>query len=236
MRTLPALAIIVAATAARADVGTLADATARSQAGDHAGAIRLYEQSYARDRDPALLAILGHEYTSVGRLRDALQRFCSYLVVSPTGDDAKAVLAQLEILRAQLSIEGNACAAGAALVAPGTVPAAPPAPGMSRHQLGVAAAAVGVVGLAAGVYFQTRINGIVDQIDNHDPAQPWSANAVDLEVHGHRYQAERDIAFGVGATALVAAGILYVTGREAHVQIAPVVARGGGGLAIGRGF
>jgi hypothetical protein len=237
---LGALAALVVATTARADVGALADAASRSHAGDHAGAIRIYEDVYARDHDPALLAILGHEYTSAGRLRDALQHFCTYLVVAPNGDDATVALAQLEILRAQLGVRGDACAAGAGLAAPGTVELAPspaPATGMSwREQVRIGALAAGVVGVAAGIYFDHRASATSDQISAHDPTTPWPDNIHQLEAAGKHYELERDVALGLGASALIAAGVLYVWGREERLSVTPIVSRGGGGLAIGHGF
>lgn len=237
MGTLGALAILVVATTASADVGALANAAARSHAGDHAGAIRIYEDVYARERDPALLVILGDEYQSAGRWRDALQRFCTYVAVAPDGEDATAALAQLEILRAELAIHGDACQAGAGLAAPGTVETRPSAVAPShRSSFAIGAAAIGLAGIAAGVYFQHEANATSDLIALHDPTTPWPANINAIEQRSQHYGLDRDVALGVAAGALVTAGVLAFTGRDEGMQVAPIVARGGGGLAIGGGF
>jgi hypothetical protein len=229
MRIAVAVAVAVVATTANADVGALSEAALRSHDGDHVGAIRIYEEEYRRDPDPALLAILGNEYTSAGQLREAVQRFCGYLAIAPNGDDVVTVLAQLELVRVELAIDGDACSAHATV---------PPLiiHGSRNRQLAIGAAAAGVAGIAAGLYFGHQASATADQISLHDPTQPWPSNVAEIERSGQRFELERDVFYGLGASALVAAGILYVTGREERVSVTPIMSHGGGGFALGHRF
>jgi tetratricopeptide (TPR) repeat protein len=234
MRIAVAVAVAVVASTANADVGALGEAALRSHDGDHAGAIRIYEEAYRSDPDPTLLAILGNEYVGAGRLSDALQRFCGYLAVAPNGDEVVTVLAQLELVRAQLAIDGDACSS--AVAPPHSVPPVTIIRASRNHQLAIGAAAAGVAGLAAGLYFGHQASAISDQISSHDPAQPWPSNVFEIERRGQRFELERDVFYGVGASALVAAGVLYLTGREERVSVTPIMANGGGGFALGHRF
>ena len=66
---------------------------------------------------------------------------------------------------------------------------------------------------------------------------PWSDDIQDVEERGMRAE-RRSIAFAaVGGAALVAAGVLWVTGRErSDTIIAPAVSASGGGVTLTRGF
>jgi hypothetical protein len=233
MRIVIAVAVAVVATTANADVGALGEAALRSHGGDHVGAIRIYEEAYRSDPDPALLAILGSEYTSAGQPREALQRFCGYLAVAPNGDDMVAVLAQLELVRAELAIDGDACSV---LAPPSTVPPRTIIHASRNRQLAIGAAAAGVAGIAAGLFFGHQASATTDQLSSHDPTQPWPSNVAEIERSGQRFELERDVFYGLGASALVAAGILYVTGREERVSVTPIMSHGGGGFALGHSF
>jgi hypothetical protein len=228
-----AVAVAVVATTANADVGALGEAALRSHEGDHVGAIRIYEEAYRSDPDPALLAILGNEYTSAGQLHEALQRFCGYLAVAPHGDEVVTVLAQLELVRAELAIVGDACSTFAP---PSTVPPITIIHASRNRQLAIGAAAVGVAGLAAGLYFGHQASVTADQLSLHDPTQPWPSNVAEIENRGQHFELERDVFYGLGASALVAAGILYVTGHEERVSVTPIMSHGGGGFALGHRF
>jgi hypothetical protein len=228
-----AVAVAVIASTAHADVGALGEAALRSHEGDHVGAIRIYEEAYRSDPDPALLAILGNEYTSAHQLRDALQRFCGYLADAPNGDDVVTVLAQLELVRAELRIDGDACSPFAP---PHSVPPLTIIHASRNRELAIGAAAAGVAGIAAGLYFGHQASANADRISMHDPLTPWPANIADIERRGQRFELERDVFYGLGASALVAAGILYLTGHEERVAVTPIMSNGGGGFALGHRF
>src|SRR5436190_24335864 len=80
MKTLTAVfAIVCAASVAHADrdrLDLLSEGAARSNAGDHAGAIALFEQAYYADLDPSMLPILATEYRRAGLQQDSMDYFC----------------------------------------------------------------------------------------------------------------------------------------------------------------
>src|SRR5438067_400038 len=92
MKRLGAVAVVFVWGQAAADpVDTLSEAAMRSQAGDHAGAIALYERAYHADFDVELLPILATEYRLAGRLDEAVQDYCAYLAIAPGGRSAANV-------------------------------------------------------------------------------------------------------------------------------------------------
>ena len=77
-------------------------AIARSQAGDHAGAIKLYNLAYALVPNSLLLSNIGAEYQQDGMYKDALDYFCKYLQEDPAGTNAPYARSQAKILGRQL--------------------------------------------------------------------------------------------------------------------------------------
>ena len=60
-------------------------AIAKSDAGDHQGAIDLYLEAYKLAPLHSLLSNVGTEYQKAGKNIDALRYFCMYLEKDPTG-------------------------------------------------------------------------------------------------------------------------------------------------------
>ena len=85
----------------RADL--LNEAQERSVAGDHEGAIDIYEHVYANESDLDLLVRIGSEYRAIGRPLEAVRYHCTYLTLAPVGTNAKfasdEVVAGLEVGR-----------------------------------------------------------------------------------------------------------------------------------------
>jgi len=77
-------------------------AIARSQAGDHAGAIKLYNLAFALVPNSLLLSNIGAEYQQDGMYKDALEYFCKYLQEDPSGTNAPYARSQAKILQRQL--------------------------------------------------------------------------------------------------------------------------------------
>ena len=125
------IALVVAALAAAASP-TLADskppserdrqiasdlvkkAIARSQAGDHAAAIKIYLQAYTLVPNSLLLSNIGAEFQQDGLYKEALDYFCKYLEQDPAGTNAPYARSQAKILQRQLgrkrSDGGDVCA------------------------------------------------------------------------------------------------------------------------------
>jgi tetratricopeptide (TPR) repeat protein len=91
-------------------------AIARSQAGDHAAAIKIYLQAYTLVPNSLLLSNIGAEFQQDGLYKEALDYFCKYLEQDPAGTNAPYARSQAKILQRQLgrkrSDGGDVCAAG----------------------------------------------------------------------------------------------------------------------------
>jgi tetratricopeptide (TPR) repeat protein len=227
----------------------LAQAAARSHAGDHTGAIELYERAYRQDASMDLLVTIGSEYRKAGKNDEAIQNFCAYLAVEPGGDQAVFAAGEVFSIEASLGrrMGGAACSPAEPMlppIAPPTVRQGPPTTNseLSQRELaGLATGAAGLFGLAAGVYFGVRANDISDQIVNHPANTPWPANIKDLEDAGERAETMQMV-FMIGGAVATGAGVyLTVTGRShrianERITVAPALLQQGGGLAVSGGF
>ncbi len=108
-----------------------------------------------------------------------------------------------------------------------------------RRKLALGVAGVGVVAVAIGATFglsaQTKQKDAQDLCP--DPQMPC-ANAVQataLTKAGHDKAVQANIAFGVGAAALIGAGVLWITGKPdetRRVTVVPHVTRDQSGIAV----
>lgn len=251
MKALTAVVVIaVAASTASAErdpAHLLAEAAARSNAGDHPAAIALYEQAYAQSADPELLPIIASEYRRAGALADAMEVFCDYLKAHPKAEQAPFAATQVIAIHAEL---GQTFPRGRICEPPAPVridfaprrPVRAPKPGMSNRELaGIATVAAGLAGLGASLYFNARARDISNDISAHDPATPWPADIRALEERGQRFEDRAKWLAIAGGAALVTGGILYFTGRsdrraEEKLLVAPTVSATGGGISLTRGF
>src|SRR3954454_20005455 len=91
-------------------------AIARSQAGDHSAAIKIYLQAYTLVPNSLLLSNIGAEVQQDGLDKEALDYFCKYLEQDPAGTNAPYVRSQAKVLQRQLgrkrSDGGDVCAMG----------------------------------------------------------------------------------------------------------------------------
>jgi tetratricopeptide (TPR) repeat protein len=77
-------------------------AIAKSEAGDHAGAIKLYNEAYLLAPNSLLLSNIGAQYQELGQWEDALEYFCRYLKEDPSGTNAPYARSQARIMQRQL--------------------------------------------------------------------------------------------------------------------------------------
>lgn len=234
------LALTASVANAQGDVDALAQAAADANAGRHAQAIARYEQVYAKSGDHELLPVLGVEYRRSGAQLEAVQHFCAYLTLVPTGEQAWFATNQVIAIRHELgeTIDAtNVCAPVAPRVDFRPLPKARKKSFSTRQRAAVASAVVGAASLGVAVYFNRQAASISDDIDGHPANVPWPDDIQDVEERGIRAE-RRSIAFAaVGGVALVAAGVLWVTGREkSDTIIAPTVSASGGGVTLSRGF
>lgn len=252
MKTLPAVVVVaLAASTAAAErdrLSVLAEAAARSNAGDHAGAIALYERAYLAEPDPELLPILASEYRRAGLVLDAKQFFCDYLAAQPKGAQAAFAASQVLAIHAELGepvVRGRICVRPAPVrvdFAPPRTPARARDRGLSKRELaGVATAVAGLASLGASLYYDARARDIASDITGHDPSTPWSDDIHALQDRGQRFEDRAQWFAIAGGAALVTAGVLYFTGRadrlgEQNLVIAPTASPTGGGISFSRGF
>jgi len=161
----------------KAEIERLAkQAIAKSQKGDHEGAIKDYLDAYAihPGTTTVLLSNVGHEYTVIKKPYDALEYFCLYLEKEPTGAAASYVLSEASGIWKELgNKEGEVCVKKSEPEPPkdppvdptkqvtGTAPIKQPSPpsssggsGMKMAGLGVAGA--GVLALGAGLFYGNK--------------------------------------------------------------------------------
>lgn len=77
-------------------------AIAKSEAGDHMGAIKLYNEAYTLAPNSLLLSNIGAQYQELGEWEDALEYFCRYLKEDPGGVNAAFARSQAKIVQRQL--------------------------------------------------------------------------------------------------------------------------------------
>src|SRR6188508_550676 len=105
MKTWIGLGIMLLATTASAErdrLDLMTEGAAKSNAGDHAGAIALYEQVYIQEADATLLPIIASEYRRAGSQIDAVHYFCEYLHREPKGAQAAFAASQVIAIRGEL--------------------------------------------------------------------------------------------------------------------------------------
>jgi hypothetical protein len=221
----------------------LAQAAAKSHAGDHLGAIELYERVYRQDASMDMLVMIGSEYKQAGKADEALQNYCAYLAIEPDGDQAVFAASQVASLETALGVNR---ADGAGVCTPSSVPSVPASPmlppiappavrmlppiappamrmlpptsssSLSQREIaGMVTGAAGLVGLATGIYYGVQSKDISDQIGNHSPATPWPSNIKDLERDGQHYETMQNI-FLVGGAIATAAGVYLTVTGHAH--------------------
>ena len=222
-----------ATTAKNRQAGALVSkAFARSEAGDHDGAIELFRQALAIAPNPVLLSHIGTELMKNGNAPDALRYFCLYLENDPAGPSVEYATSQAKRLQIQLGNKSTeVCTTPAPKepppppvepVAVPVAPVAPPSPPVVAHDnggnraltyAGIGAGAAGLLAVGIGIYEGVQARDISNQINARGDDQDWQDDIRDLQVRGQRYE-DRQIAFLIGGGVLVATGaVLYILGR-----------------------
>ena len=227
-------------------------AIAKSQAGDHAAAIELYQQAYMLVPQPLLLSNIGSEYQKSGKAVEAIKNFCKYIADDPTGANVEYATAQVNTLQAELKNDvddKDPCKAKPKPVEPEKPiepppPPPPPPPASSRtlEFTGYGIAAAGAIAFGVGVYYGLQAKNASDTITNHPMGTPWPDNIKQIESDGKSDQTKQ-IVFMVGGGIVLAGGVaLGIYGHThngsgaEHVSIAPVASPTSVGLVVGGGF
>lgn len=220
-------------------------AIARSQAGDHLGAIEIYNQAYTIVPNSLLLSNIGAEFQQAGMPKEALKYFCMYLDKDPSGTNAPYATSQAKILQRQLGNkkvdESDVCATpkerdrgkdrdkdrdkdeeeDRPVRPPPPPPPQPPKREVERDpgnpSLMYAGITAGVAGLAAaGIGVYFGIKG--KEISDTINGHKMNEPWPD-NIHQLMQDGERDNAYQVGF--LVASGLLVTTGIVMYVMSRP---------------
>jgi tetratricopeptide (TPR) repeat protein len=217
-------------------------AIARSNAGDHSGAIDIYLQAYTIVPNSILLSNIGAEFQRSGKPQEALRYFCMYLEKDPAGTNAPYAISQARSLQIQLGNsdvdDRDVCAPPRPRPRPRREPKAPPpepepeAPSKTvmrgsepidhvapqgNPTLRYAAFATGIGGLVAvgvGSYAGLRAASISDQITRQDPKANWPNEIRDLQRRGQRYEDVQIFTLIGGGVLLTTGVVLYMLSRQ----------------------
>lgn len=227
-------------------------AIAKSQAGDHAGAIELYQKAYAISPLPTLLSNIGAEYQLATKPVEALKYFCMYLEKDPAGPLASYATGQAKLLQSQLTgktvEEADVCKAPAQEPPPPPppkeqpVPPGPPAPsdpGKGMKTGGLIVGGLGVVSVGLGIYFGIQAQKHTDYIN--DNMDQWRPDITDYQDEGQRDEYLQITFLAVGGIAVAAGTYLYLKGRSKSrsaesTVVQPTVGAGTAGVLLRGSF
>ena len=204
-------------------------AIAKSQAGDHQGAVDLYNEAYKIIPQPLLLSNIGSEYQQMEHKEvEALGYFCKYLASEgPNGQNSPYVTAQAKLLYIRLG--GVTDVKDEDVCKPIVKPPPPPTPDPisnptptpeptptgpvdsgpksktpAMRYVGMGLAVVGAGMFGFGVYEGLQAKSISDEITNHPMGDPWDSNIKDREAEGEAAEKKQIIFMAAGGVALVA--------------------------------
>ena len=227
-------------------------AIAKSQAGDHAGAIELYQKAYATAPLPTLLSNIGAEYQLATKPVEALKYFCMYLEKDPAGPLASYATGQAKLLQSQLTgktvEEADVCKAPAAEPPPPPPPKEqplppppPPAsdPGKGFKIGGLVVGGVGVASVGLGIYFGLQAQKHTDYINNN--TEQWRNDITDYQDQGQRAEYLQITFLAVGGVAVAAGTYMFLKGRSKSrsaesTVVQPTASPGGAGVLVRGSF
>jgi hypothetical protein len=221
-------------------------AIAKSQAGDHEGAIELFLAANRIKPKPILYSNIGSEYLQLNQPAEAITYFCKYLAEDPRGRNVEYASAQAKLAHEQLGrpAELDPCAPPPAPkpvkkepVTPRVTPVERPKEtpegngGRGVRRIGMSLVGIGVIGLGVGVGFGILAKRDNDVIEDHPIGDPWQLNIEEIEARGQRRE-NYQIAFMTAGGAFVAGGIVtYLLGRS-NTDVAVSASAGGGRGAV----
>lgn len=232
-------------------------AIAKSQAGDHATAIELYQKAYAIAPLPTLLSNIGAEYQLATKPVEALKFFCMYLEKDPAGPLATYATGQAKLLQSQLT--GTAVDDAGVCKAPKQAPPPPPKdtsgtkdlgtakveakdPGKGMKTAGMVMGGIGVVSVGLGIVFGIQAKKISDDISSHtDMTVPWRKDIIAYQDRGQRDEYLQIGCLALGGALVIGGAIVYLKGRSKSssaesTTIQPSVGPGGGGMVLSGSF
>lgn len=243
--------------AAMAKAGALYQrALKRSAAGDHLGAAALMIEAFETAPNNSALPAIGEEFQKANQVEAAIKYYCMYLSKEPDGESAATATEQVAAAQRKLGRTvdpATPCLVKKVVISKplepvtdgtardgtdGTVAEEPALRtstsnrGATLRTSGMIVAAVGVVGVGAGIYFTTRV--MQAETDHSDPLKMAQA-----DIDGPIAERNSQIAYIVGGALVVTGITLYVVGnkqRSNAVALAPMLTPSSAGLALGGRF
>jgi tetratricopeptide (TPR) repeat protein len=251
-----ALAVVCAATAARAQSSEPAADAAVDPAGEVTGAPEqvaayrdavergtvafrggrflearsAFELAYSIHPAPVLLFNIASCWRRIDDRDQALAAYRRFLAAAPTAD-ARRPLAQETVQR--LEAEARAEAA-AELMAQSAVLREPPRRWSTTAKVGMGLAAIGAVGLVAGGIDAWRASQRQDDFESLPPGTPWNQTQAQRFQEGKDAARRARIVGAAGAGAFVTGWVLIFVGGREHRRV-EIEARGGGLQVAWRG-
>lgn len=227
--------------------------------GRFAEAIEEFEQAYELRSEPVFLYNIAQSHRQNNSPQRAIFFYRRYLEADPEAKNRAEVEKRIKDMETQLNAKTETAAAPQAGPAPTPPPAASPpvtqpapaaaatpttaaaqvqaepAPSVSSgHGLrvtGVALGAVGVVGMAAGIYFGLHANSLYGEATKPNTVYDYSKDQ-----SSKTFRTMEWVALGVGGAAIATGAVLYYMGASRRgtspVAITPMVAPGTGGATL----
>jgi tetratricopeptide (TPR) repeat protein len=200
-------------------------------AGDYETAIAKWNESYEISKAPELLFNIGMALELGGKCEDALAMFRRFIKLAPDSEDRPRAREFIRDLKAKCDV----AAAPPETPPPGSVATDPSATETTRDErpsgleiAGLVVAGVGVVSVATGLYFGHRASSLRDEVSNACPGAScdWSVLS-SKDAEGRRAETKQYVFIGMGATAILGGGVMYLLGRSRE-QPAPPIALSSG--------
>jgi hypothetical protein len=253
---------LIVSTNAQAESTSAKEREARTAclAGDYTQGVRLLSELFVSSKDPGFIYNQARCFEQNSRYQEAVSRFKEYLRVGKHLTDEEKADAQKHLADCQESLAGQPPSPIVARPAPpvtaqpaassGSIPSdtQPRADvsaaggdtsatnrGSGLRVAGIVVASVGLATAVTGLVLNLKANSLADDFNRtQDPATKSSSSS---------YKTGSMICYGVGAGALVAAGVLYLIGRSgggsesnSQVSVLPALTTTGFSLDVRRPF
>ncbi len=198
-----------------------------------------FEKAYNLHPRPLLLFNIASTYRREGNREEALRYYEKYLEVAPANADYRGVAKEAvvnleEQIRASKESEGP-------------TPVAPVKPrsrgGKIQRYAGIGVGVVGIGLLGFGVYRGSQARDLNNFFEELDPGTEWTTELQDDFDRGESLETQAIIFSVAGGIALVAGGVLVITGifaesdgDERQLSVIPVAGPDSAGFALGGRF
>jgi tetratricopeptide (TPR) repeat protein len=220
--------------------------------GDYTSGVAILADLFIEYRDPTYVFNQGRCLEQSSRYKEAIARFEEYLRISADPADQAAAQKHIEDCKAKLPDEDRAQAVAPQPMVQPIPPAAPtaqivekpkgePEPPKTGKRLliaGIVTGGVGAAAVIAGVAFNVKANGLVDEMEGKVDAYTSSKNSSQ-----QTYQTLAWVGYGVGAACIATGAVLTVVGASRRgssartdVALVPALGPGRAGVLLRGGF